>query len=100
MREQRIDRFASARDDVEHAFRQSGFFQKLNDQKRGERNFFARLENECVAANKRERKHPHRDHRRKIEWRNADANAEWLQHCLAIDAAYEILESIAHEQSR
>ena len=65
-----------------------------------ERNFFARLEHEGVSAGEREREHPHRHHRGKIEWRDADADAERLQHRLAIDAAREILERVAHEQRR
>ena len=67
--------------------------------KRGQRNFLARFEHKCVSARERERKHPHRHHRRKIKRRDADADAERLMHRLAIDAAREIFERVAHEQA-
>ena len=85
MSEQRVDALASAMDDVEHALRQSGFFQQLDDWYCGERDLLARFEDESIAAGEREREHPQRHHRREIEWRDADANPERLVHRFAIN---------------
>ena len=46
------------------------------------------------------REHPQRHHRGKIERRDADAHAERLQHRLAIHAARDVLQRVAHEQRR
>ena len=100
MREQRVHHFASAVDDVQHAFGQAGFFQQLRDFDRGERNFFARLEHERVAARDGDGIHPQRHHRGKIERRDADANAERLADGFAINAARDVFQHLAHHQRR
>ena len=100
MGKQRIDAFPTAGNNVEHAFRQACFFQQLNDQQRGQRNFFARLQDERIPAGEREWKHPHRHHRWKIERRNPDADSKGLQYRFAVHAAGEIFERVAHEQGR
>ena len=100
MREQCVHHFASAVNDVQHAFRQAGFFQQLGDLDGGERNFFARLEHERVPARDGDGIHPQRHHRGKIERRDADAHAERLADGLAINAARDVLQHFAHQQRR
>src|SRR5947207_4393976 len=98
MSKQRIDTFASAMHEIDHALRQSCFFQKLDNQNRAERNFLARFKHERVSARDREWEHPHRHHCRKIEWRDADADSQRLQYRLAVDTARKIFERLAFEQ--
>ena len=100
MREQCVDAFAAAVHEIEHAFGQACFFQQFDDQDGSERNFFAWLEHERVSAGERVGKHPHRHHGRKIKRRDPNAHAEGLMHCLAIDAAREVFEHVAHQQRR
>ena len=75
MSEKRVDAFASAMHDVEHAFRQAGFFEQLDEVVGGQRDFLARLEDEGVSAGESEREHPHRDHGGEVEGRDADTHA-------------------------
>ena len=100
MGEQRVNGFAPAVDQVEHAFGQTGFFQQFNDENRAERNFFTRLEDESISAGQGGREHPHRHHGGKVERRNADTDPQGLIHRLAIDAAGQLFQRIAHQQGR
>ena len=54
---------------------------------RRQRHLFRRLQDERVAAGDRHGEHPQRHHRRKIERRDADADADRMPARLAIDAA-------------
>src|SRR6185312_16033406 len=72
----------------------------LRDLHRGERHFFARLKYERVATRDGDGIHPERNHRGKIEWRDADANAERLADRLAINAARHVLQHFAHHERR
>ena len=100
MREQRVHDFASAVNDVQHAFRQSGLFEQLRDFDGGERDFFARLEHERVAAGDGDGIHPQRHHAGKIERRDAGTDAERLADGFAINAARDVLQHLAHHQRR
>ena len=79
-------------------FGRPAFSSSSTEADRGERDFFARLEDEGISAGEREREHPQRHHRGEIERRDPDAHAERLEHRLAIDAAREVLERVAQEQ--
>jgi hypothetical protein len=100
MAEQGIDRLLVARHYIEHAIRQAGLAEQLGHAQRGGRHFLRRLENEAIAAGDGDRKHPQRHHRRKIERRDAGADAERLQQRVAVDAAADILGVLAFEQVR
>ena len=101
MREQRVHDFAPAVNNVQHAFRQSGFFAAASTILNGrERNFFAGLEHESISAGDCDRIHPQRHHGGKIERRDAGAHAERLADGLAIDAARDVLQHFAHHQRR
>ena len=98
MRQHRFDAFAPAVNDVHHALGQSGFEQKLHDANGRQRNFLARLEHERVAAGQRDRIHPQRNHRRKVERRDPGANSERLANGVAINPTRNVLHAFAHEQ--
>ena len=100
MLEQRVHRLAPAVHDVEHARRQSGFRQQLRQLDRRRGIFLARLEHERVPARERDRKHPHRHHRREVERRDPDAHAERLADRDAVDLARDVLGNVAFEQVR
>src|ERR1051326_3507438 len=100
MRLQRIDAFASAVNEIQDAFRQSRFLEQFDNEHDSQRNFFARLQDKGVPARQRQREHPHRNHRREIERRDPDTNAERLQQRLAIDAPRQIFERITEKQRR
>src|SRR5581483_8546779 len=57
-----------------------------------------RLEHEGVAARDRNRKHPHRNHRGKIERRDAGAYAKGLPHRPRIDSVSYRLAEFAFKQ--
>ena len=78
----RVDRRLVAVHDVEHAVGQPGFLEQLGHADRGRRHLLGRLQDEGVAAGDRHREHPQRHHRRKIERRDARADADRLaQRC-------------------
>ena len=65
MREERVDRFLVAVNDVEHAVRQSGLFEQLRHATLdGDGSFSDGFSTKVVAAGQRDRKHPQRHHRR------------------------------------
>jgi len=99
-REKRVHDLASAVDKIEHALWQPGFFQQFCNFDRRQRNFFARLEHERVAARDGDGIHPERNHRGKIKRGDAGANPERLADGLAINAARDILQNLAHQQRR
>ena len=53
-----------------------------------------------VAAGDGERHHPQRDHRREVERRNADDDAERLEDDVAVHVARDVGQRPAHEQRR
>src|SRR6476659_4698057 len=58
----------------------------------------ARLEHERVAARDRDREHPHRDHRREVERRDAGHDAERLAHRVHVGAGGDRLRVPPLEQ--
>ena len=60
--------------------------------------FLARLEHEGVAAGDGHRIHPEGDHRREVEGGDAGADAERLANGLAINAAGDVFQRLAHQQ--
>ena len=65
-----------------------------------ERHLLARLEDEGVAAGDGDGIHPERHHGREVEGRDAGADAERLADGLAVNAAGDVLQRLAHEQGR
>ena len=71
-----------------------GFHQQLAQPHRRQRHFFRRLQHERVAAGDRDREHPQRHHRRKIERRDADAHADRMPARFAIDVGGDVLQAL------
>ena len=100
MGQEGVHGLASAVDEVEDAGGQARLLEEFGDADGGEGDFFAGLEDEGVAADEGDRVHPERDHRRKVEGRDAHANAEGLADGVAVDAARDVGQNLAHEQRR
>src|SRR5882724_1607943 len=98
MFEQGIDAFAATMDNVEDTFRQAGLFQQLRNFDGSEGDLFAGLQDERVAADQSHRIHPQRHHRRKVKRRYADAHTDGLTNSIAINAARDVLNALAHQQ--
>ena len=98
--EKRVDRLLVAVDDVEHARRQARLHQQLAKPHRHRRIAFRRLERPGITAGQRRREFPHRDHRRKVERRDAGNDAERLAHGVEVDAGPGALGVFALEQVR
>ncbi len=86
MVEDRVDHFLVAMDDVEDSVGKAGFLHQLGELDRDGRVAFRGLEDEGVADRDRHSEHPHRDHRREVERRDAGADAERLAHREDVDA--------------
>ena len=86
MVEDGVDHFLVAVDDVEDAVGQAGFLHQLGEAHRHRRVALGGLQDEGVAAGDGHAEHPHRDHRREVERRDAGADAERLAHRIDVDA--------------
>jgi hypothetical protein len=95
-----VDRDLVAVDDVEHAGRNARLGQELGEVERGRRILLGRLQDERVAARDRVREHPHRDHRREVERRDAGHDAERLADLVDVDAGGHLLRVAALHQVR
>ena len=95
-----VNSFASAVHEVEHSVGETSFLRKLRDADRGERDFFARFEDEGVAAGDGHGPHPERDHGGEVEGRDAGDDAEGLADGIAVDAARHVFERLAHKERR
>ena len=100
MREDRVDRLLVAVDDVEDAVGQARLGQQLGHPQRKRRVALGRLQDEGIAAGERDREHPHRHHRRKVERRDASADADRLPQRPAVDVGPHVLAELALEQMR
>ena len=98
--DQRIHRLLVAVDHVEHARRQAGFDQQFGEPHRHRRVALRRFENERIATGERGRELPHRDHRWKVERRDAGHNAERLAQRIEVDAGAGARAELALEQVR
>ncbi len=81
-----VDRFLVAVDDVEDARRQPRLQHQFGKPHRHAGIALRWFQHERVAAGNRRRELPHRDHRRKIERRDAGNDAERLTHRIDVDA--------------
>ena len=86
MIEDGVHRDLVALNDVQDAGRSTGLHHQLGQPDRNRRVLFRRLENEGVAGGDGDAEHPHRDHRREVERRNACRNAQRLAHRIDVDA--------------
>ena len=98
--EQRVDGLTVAVDHVEYACGQARFAQQLGEPQTAGRILLRRLQHERVAARKRNRKHPQRDHGGEVEWRNARADTDGLSQRPAVDACADAVRKFALEQMR
>ena len=81
-----IDGVLVAIDDLQHARRAARFHEKFGQAQRYARILFARLVDEAIAASDGDAEHPHRDHGREVERRDAGDNAKRLAHGIDVDA--------------
>ena len=93
--QQCIDRFLVTVDHVEHARRSAGFDKQFGQAQRTGRILFRRLQHHGVTGNQRHARHPQRNHRRKVERRDAGDHAEWLAHRIDIDTARDVVGKLA-----
>ena len=73
---------------------------ELGEQQRGRGVALAGLEHERVAAGDGDGEHPHRDHRREVERRDAGDDAERLAERERVDAGRDLVGVVALEQAR
>ena len=95
-----VDGHLVALDDREDAGRDAGLGEQLGEEDRGGRVLLGRLEDERVAAGDRRREHPHRDHGREVEWRDAGDHAERLADLVDVDARRRLLAEAALDEVR
>ena len=100
MFEDRIDGLLVAVDDLQHARGRARFVQQFGEALRHARRLFARLQDEAIAAGDRDAEHPHRDHRGKIERRDAGDHAQRLAQRIDVDARPRTVRVLALHQMR
>ncbi len=100
MLEQPVDGHLVALHDVEAPVGQTGVVQQLGHEQRRRRILLARLEHERVAARQGVGEHPHRDHRREVERRDAGHDTERLADRVDVDTGCGLLAVPALQQVR
>ena len=96
--QQRVHRFLVALHDVEDAVREAGLLQQSGQPDCRGRVALGGLQNERVTARERNGKHPHRHHRREVEWCDARHDTQRLAHAVCIDATADVLTELALQQ--
>ena len=86
--------------DVEDAVRQAGLPPQLGHEQRWRRVALARLEDEGVAAGDGNRVHPHGDHHREVERRDAGHHPERLAERVRVHVRGDLVREVAFEQMR
>ncbi len=99
MLDQRVDGNLVPVNQVVDARRQTGVVQQLGGASRRHRDLFGRLQYETVSARDGKGKHPHGNHRRKIERRDSGAHSERLSYGMAVDPLRHVFERITHHQA-
>ncbi len=99
MRQDRIDAFAVAVDDIQDPLGQPRLHQQLTEPDRRQRYFLRGLQDERVAAGDRDREHPERNHRREVERRDARADTDGMSNRLAVDLPGDVGERLTHDQA-
>ncbi len=89
---QRVDCGGVAMDEVERAGRKARLADQSGEQRGGERDPLGRLQDERVAADEGERRHPERDHHGEVERRDPHDHPERLPEQGRIDARADVLE--------
>ena len=100
MIQQRIHRLLVTVNDIHHAVGQPGLRQQLGQQQRRRWVALGGFKHETVAARQRDRKHPHRHHRRKIKWRHARDYPERRAHAVAVHPPADVIAELAFQQLR
>ncbi len=100
MMEQGVDGLLVAVDDVPHAVRHTGLLPHLGQHVGGRGVALGGLVDEGVAAGDRRREHPHRDHGREVERRDAGHDAHRLADRGQVDAAADVRVELALHQVR
>ena len=99
MRQEHIHALFVAMHDIENAGGATGFEQEFTEQVGGQGYFFARLENERVAADQGDGKHPEGHDCGEIIGSDACANAEGMADGFCIDIARQIRQGLAHQMA-
>ena len=95
-----IDGHFIAVHNLQNTFGQTGFFHQFCKHQRHGWVTLGRLEDKRVTAGNRGRKHPHRDHRRKVERRNARRHPKRLAHGIHINAGARAVGVFALQKMR
>ncbi len=90
MRQQSVHDVPVPVDDVEDSGGQTSLGKQLAEPDGRERHLLGRFQDERVAAGECDRDHPERDHHRKVERRDPDANADRVADRLAIHLAGDV----------
>ena len=98
MIEECVDCFLVAVHHAEHTVGKTGVPPQLGNERRYRRVSLRWLQHERVAARDGERKHPHRDHHRKVERRDPGDDPERLTDRVAIGVGRHLLRVSAREQ--
>ena len=98
MHQQCIDRLAFAVDHVEGTRRQARLGEQPGKRQRRGRRLLRGLQYKGIAADQRQREHPQRHHRRKVERRDPGHDAQRLKLRPAVEARRDILHVLALEQ--
>ena len=100
MFKQTVNCYFVAINDVEYAIRNACLLQQICQEQSNRWILLAWLQNERVAARNGACKHPHRNHCRKVERRNACHNSEWLTNAVHINASGGLLAVTPLQQVR
>src|SRR5205823_426064 len=99
VREEGIDGFFVAVEDVEDACGDAGVDEHLAQEVGREGDALGGFEDEGVAAGDGDGEHPERDHGGEIEGGDAGADADGMARCFAVDIAGDVGEGRAHEEA-
>jgi hypothetical protein len=83
---------------TQHAFGSARLHEQLHQAHRRQGHLLRGLEHKGIAAGDGQRKHPQGQHRRKIEGRDAQADAQGLRKAVGVDATGDVLHGLTHEQ--
>src|SRR5258708_12322470 len=75
---------------IEDGWGETRFYEELGQALSAERRALGWLEHERVAGNDCERKHPQRDHHRKVEGRDSGAHTNWVAIKVLVDTRSDI----------
>src|SRR6185312_12531717 len=84
---------------VHNSSREPRFMDQFQQAHGRTRHALGRLEDEGIAACDGHWKHPERNHKREIKWRDADADAQWMTRGPSINIGPNVLDGLPHHQA-